>query len=47
MPIHNQDIAAIFNEVADLLEIEGANPFRVRGYRNAAVIWKRRSPRRP
>lgn len=32
----NQTIAAIFNEIADLLEIEDANPFRVRAYRNAA-----------
>jgi DNA polymerase (family 10) len=36
MPIHNNDIAEIFNKVADLLEIEGANQFRVRAYRNAA-----------
>ena len=36
MPVHNADIAAIFDEMADLLEIEGANPFRVRAYRNAA-----------
>lgn len=36
MPIHNADIARIFNQVADLLEISGANPFRVRAYRNAA-----------
>jgi DNA polymerase (family X) len=36
MPIHNHDIAAIFEQVADLLEIEDANPFRVRAYRNAA-----------
>jgi len=36
MPIHNADIAAIFTEIADLLEIEGDNPFRVRAYRNAA-----------
>jgi DNA polymerase (family 10) len=36
MPVHNADIAAIFEEIADLLEIEGANPFRVRAYRNAA-----------
>jgi len=36
VPIHNADIAAIFEEIADLLEIEGANPFRVRAYRNAA-----------
>jgi len=37
-PAHNADIAAAFNEIADLLEIEEANPFRVRAYRNAARI---------
>jgi DNA polymerase (family 10) len=36
MPVHNRDIADIFDHVADLLEIEGANSFRVRAYRNAA-----------
>jgi DNA polymerase (family 10) len=36
MPVHNIDIADIFNEIADILEIDGANPFRVRAYRNAA-----------
>jgi len=36
LPIHNSDVERIFNRVADLLEIEGANPFRVRAYRNAA-----------
>ena len=36
MPVHNADIAGIFGEIADLLEIDGANPFRVRAYRNAA-----------
>ena len=36
MPVHNEDIAVIFDEMADLLEIEDANPFRVRAYRNAA-----------
>ncbi len=36
MPIHNSEIANIFNEVAKFLEIEGANPFRVRAYRSAA-----------
>ena len=36
MTVHNNEIAAIFDELADLLEIEGANPFRVRAYRNAA-----------
>lgn len=32
----NQEIAAVFDEVADLLEFQGANAFRVRAYRNAA-----------
>ncbi|HEY0721958.1 MAG TPA: helix-hairpin-helix domain-containing protein, partial [Gammaproteobacteria bacterium] len=36
MPVHNEEIALIFDEMADLLEIEEANPFRVRAYRNAA-----------
>ena len=36
MPIHNADIATVFSEIADLLEIQGANPFRIRAYRNAA-----------
>jgi DNA polymerase (family X) len=36
MPIQNTDISYIFNKVADLLEIDGANPFRIRAYRNAA-----------
>jgi DNA polymerase (family 10) len=36
MPVHNADVAAIFDEIADLLEIQGANPFRIRAYRNAA-----------
>lgn len=38
MPIHNADIAAVLEKIADLLEIESANPFRVRAYRNAARI---------
>jgi DNA polymerase (family 10) len=32
----NREIAAAFDEVADLLEFENANPFRVRAYRNGA-----------
>ena len=36
MPVHNADIAAVFEEIAELLEIQSANPFRVRAYRNAA-----------
>lgn len=38
MPVHNADITAIFEEIADLLEIEAANTFRIRAYRNAARI---------
>jgi len=36
MPVHNSEIAAMFDHVADLLEVQDANPFRVRAYRNAA-----------
>jgi DNA polymerase (family 10) len=36
MPIHNNDIAGIFDEIADILEIDAENPFRIRAYRNAA-----------
>jgi len=36
MPVTNAEVAAIFNKVAELLEIEGANEYRVRAYRNAA-----------
>jgi DNA polymerase (family 10) len=38
MPILNADIADIFTRMANLLEIENANPFRVRAYRNAARV---------
>jgi DNA polymerase (family 10) len=36
LPVHNSEIAELFHRLADLLEIEGANQFRVRAYRNAA-----------
>jgi DNA polymerase (family 10) len=36
VPVHNADIAAVFEEIADLLEIKDENPFRIRAYRNAA-----------
>lgn len=36
MHIRNTDIADLFDEMADYLDIEGDNPFRVRAYRNAA-----------
>jgi DNA polymerase (family 10) len=34
--MQNPDIARLLDEVADLLEIQNANPFRVRAYRTAA-----------
>ena len=33
----NQEIAKIFSEMADLLEIKGENPFRIRAYQRAAL----------
>ncbi len=32
----NAQIASVFEQVADLLEFKGANPFRIRAYRNGA-----------
>jgi DNA polymerase (family 10) len=34
----NSRIADVFDEIGDLLEFQGANPFRVRAYRNGARI---------
>jgi DNA polymerase (family 10) len=42
MPVHNTEIAEIFDRVAEILEMEDANPFRVRAYRNAAYPGKNR-----
>lgn len=36
MALSNSEIADIFNRMADMLEIKGENPFKVRAYRNAA-----------
>ena len=36
MPVQNAEIAAMFDQCADLLAIEGENQFRVRAYRRAA-----------
>jgi DNA polymerase (family 10) len=33
--LENIEIASVLKELADLLEIKGANPFRIRAYRNA------------
>jgi DNA polymerase (family 10) len=34
--MENRTIADVFTEIADILEIQGENPFRVRSYRNSA-----------
>jgi len=34
--VKNLEVARIFNEVAELLDLKGENPFRVRAYRRAA-----------
>ncbi len=36
MALSNSEIADIFNQMADMLEIKGENPFKIRAYRNAA-----------
>lgn len=36
MPVHNAEIAAMFDQAAELLEIKGENAFRTRAYRRAA-----------
>jgi DNA polymerase (family X) len=36
LPVTNAEIAAVFEEIADLLEFKGENAFRIRAYRNAA-----------
>ncbi len=36
MPVHNDEIAAAFDEIADLLSLSGENQFRIRAYRRAA-----------
>ena len=38
MPVVNSDIARSLDKLADLLELEGANAFRIRAYRNAARV---------
>ncbi|WP_315755161.1 MULTISPECIES: DNA polymerase/3'-5' exonuclease PolX [unclassified Bradyrhizobium] len=41
MPVQNAEIAKMFDQTAELLEIKGDNPFRSRAYRNAARLIER------
>src|SRR5690606_12145790 len=37
-PLDNQAIARVLGEIADMLELKGENPFKIRAYRNAADV---------
>ncbi len=36
--LHNEEVAAVFDEMADLLSIQAENAFRIRAYRRAAQV---------
>lgn len=38
MPVHNEDMAAAFDEMADLLSLKEENPFRINAYRRALQV---------
>ncbi len=38
MPVHNEDLAAAFDEMADLLALKAENPFRINAYRRASQV---------
>ena len=42
-PLDNAAVARVLSEIADLLELKGENPFKIRAYRNGG---RRRRPRR-
>ena len=44
MPERNAAVAAVFDEIADILEIQGANPFRVLAYRNGSAAFATWAP---
>ena len=38
VPLDNRAVARVLTEIADLLELKGENPFKVRAYRNGADV---------
>ena len=38
--LHNEEVGAVFDEMADLLGIQGENTFRVRAYRRVALCCR-------
>jgi DNA polymerase (family 10) len=43
MRVYNNEIAQMFEDVADLLSIKGADEFRIRAYRDGAITIKRQN----
>jgi DNA polymerase (family 10) len=39
--MENPEVAQIFDEIADLLDIQGENPFRIRAYRTALTQFRK------
>jgi DNA polymerase (family 10) len=37
MPVHNEEVARMFDEMAELLALRNENPFRIRAYQRAAL----------
>jgi DNA polymerase (family 10) len=37
MSVHNEEIARVFDEMAELLALKSENPFRIRAYQRAAL----------
>lgn len=44
MAVDNSEVARLISRYADLLEIDGANPFRIRAYRSAVRFLNGPSP---
>jgi DNA polymerase (family 10) len=42
--VDNARVAAVLEEIADLLEVQGENPFRIRAYRHAARMVGQQAP---
>jgi DNA polymerase (family 10) len=40
-PLRNNEVADRFDDIETMLELSGANPFRVRAYRNASRLLRR------
>jgi hypothetical protein len=47
MPVQNAEIAAMFDQAAELLEIQDGNQFRVRAYRRPACVGRGPAAKRP